>query len=226
MARGNRVTPFGTLEAVAARGRMMGNRGDLHGRDGSIVATRRSGNLRWISCTLEEVLGRRVVFDTPGRYTPLFFADEAVALAAGHRPCRLCRDAAFRRFAAAWNRCHGRSPEVRVAVGEIDRRLDPLRGAADEHPRARLGDLPDGSFVVRPDAPETALLIWRGGLWPWSHQGYCDAVAIDGRDEVTVLTPAPIVAVLAAGYVPDVDPSAARRPALGTASDPADRDGR
>lgn len=211
MARGNRVTPFGTLEAVAARGRLMGNRGDLHGRDGAIVATRRSGNRRWISCTLEEVLGRRVVFDTPGRYTPLFFADEAVALAAGHRPCRLCRDAAFRRFAAAWNLSRGRPPETRVAVDEIDRALDPLRGAAAERPRARLGDLPDGTFVARPAAPETALLIWRGGLRPWSHQGYGAAVAIDGDEEVTVLTPAPIVAALAAGYVPDVDPAASRR---------------
>ena len=31
----------------------------------------------------------------PGRWTPLFFWDEAVAFAAGHRPCALCRHADF-----------------------------------------------------------------------------------------------------------------------------------
>ena len=34
----------------------------------------------------------------PGRFTELFFLDEATALAAGHRPCALCRSADFRRF--------------------------------------------------------------------------------------------------------------------------------
>ena len=34
----------------------------------------------------------------PGRWTALFFHDEAVALAAGHRPCALCRRAAYQRY--------------------------------------------------------------------------------------------------------------------------------
>ena len=32
----------------------------------------------------------------PGRYTELFFLDEATAYAAGHRPCAECRRAACR----------------------------------------------------------------------------------------------------------------------------------
>ena len=36
----------------------------------------------------------------PGRYTGLFFLDEATALAAGHRPCAECRNADYQSFLA------------------------------------------------------------------------------------------------------------------------------
>ncbi|MBM7048362.1 hypothetical protein [Rhizobium lusitanum] len=67
---------------MSARGTLMGNRGDLHSADGSIGRTWKLK--RWISRTLHSPIGYRVAFDTPGRYTPLFFADEVTALAAGH----------------------------------------------------------------------------------------------------------------------------------------------
>ena len=40
--------------------------------------------------------------DEPRLYTELFFLDEAVALAAGHRPCAECRRDDYVRFQAAW----------------------------------------------------------------------------------------------------------------------------
>lgn len=40
----------------------------------------------WISCVLDWRGGWRDVMP-PGRWTPLFFLDEATALAAGHRSC-------------------------------------------------------------------------------------------------------------------------------------------
>ena len=79
----NRVTPEGEIEANAARGTLMGNRGILHD------AHRQLGKSRWkhpawIACVLA-FKGRRRELMRPGRYTELFFTDEAVALAAGHQ---------------------------------------------------------------------------------------------------------------------------------------------
>ena len=38
----------------------------------------------------------------PGRFTELFFLDDATALAAGHRPCALCRREDYARLGAIW----------------------------------------------------------------------------------------------------------------------------
>ena len=39
---------------------------------------------------------------SPGRFTELFFLDEATAFAAGHRPCALCRREDYIRFTEIW----------------------------------------------------------------------------------------------------------------------------
>ena len=78
--RQNRVTPFGDIVAVSARGTLMGNRGCLHDGAGRIV--RRTRLPAWIYCLLE-FKGRKRTVMSPGRYTELFFLDEATALAAG-----------------------------------------------------------------------------------------------------------------------------------------------
>ncbi|HEV3260423.1 MAG TPA: hypothetical protein VG013_26445, partial [Gemmataceae bacterium] len=84
MPRQNRVTPFGDIVAIPERGTFMGNRGVLHDAEGRI---RRAWQLkRWIVCVME-FRGRQRQVMTPGRYTELFFLDEATALAAGYRPC-------------------------------------------------------------------------------------------------------------------------------------------
>ena len=93
----NRVTPFGDLVAVTRRGAWMGNRGRLHDLDDDgepRIARFHAGNL-WIICALD-FHDRRVEQWGPTHYTVLFFLDEAVALAAGHRPVR---SAAGRPFA-------------------------------------------------------------------------------------------------------------------------------
>src|SRR5262245_21991456 len=70
--------------ATPDRGTFMGNRGVLHDADGRI---RRAWQLkRWIVCVLEFKGQKRQVL-MPGHYPELFFLDEAIALAAGHRPC-------------------------------------------------------------------------------------------------------------------------------------------
>ena len=85
----NRVTPAGELIATEHRGTMYGNRGVLHNENLALV--RRYQVRRWLVCVLE-FRGRQRPIMRPRRYTELFFLDEAVALAAGHRPCSECRD--------------------------------------------------------------------------------------------------------------------------------------
>ncbi len=201
--RRNRVTPFGVLEAVPARGTLMGNRGCLHGRDGAI-GPRPFRHRAWITCELE-FRGRRRTIDAPGRYTPLFFADEATALAAGHRPCAECRRTRYSLFKAAWRKAHGLGPLAALSAADIDRELHEGRidGAGPQRTHtARLGDLPGGTFVAIPAASGRALLFWGGLLHSWSHHGYADGWPADPDQIVIVLTPKPIVRVLTAGYVP------------------------
>ena len=72
----NRVDPFGRLVATLHRGKLMGNRGLIHGSHQNIE--REFRGKRWIYCVLE-FKGRRRKPMTPGLYTELFFLDEATA---------------------------------------------------------------------------------------------------------------------------------------------------
>ena len=56
--------------------------------------------------------------DQPHIWTPLFFLDDAVALAAGHRPCAFCRRPDYRAYRDAVS---GDGPPWKAM--EIDRRL-------------------------------------------------------------------------------------------------------
>src|ERR1700686_4131497 len=115
----NRVEPGGAIVRSAARGTFMGNRGGaLHNQKREIV--RPYASRRWITCLLE-FRGRRRSVMSPGRYTELFFLDEAVALAAGHRPCAECRRERFNAFRNAWRHA-GDSREGKKAplADEID----------------------------------------------------------------------------------------------------------
>src|SRR6266480_4306745 len=101
-----RVTPLGELVAHPARGLVYGNRGCLHDETGRI--RRRYDGKRWIACRLQFRGWLRRPLLQPGRFTELFFLDEATALAAGHRPCALCRREDYVRLAALWRELHGR----------------------------------------------------------------------------------------------------------------------
>src|ERR1700688_1868525 len=141
----NRVDPFGSLISTAARGTIMGNRGGaLHNADREIVRGYKSR--RWIACVLE-FRGRYRVVMSPNRYTELFFLDEAVAFAAGHRPCAECRRERYNAFKDAWRLVH-RLHETPFA-DEMDVELHPAR--IDRRKKvtyeAALRSLPDGCFV-------------------------------------------------------------------------------
>jgi hypothetical protein len=201
----NRVTPFGEIVAVRERGTLMGNRGGCLHTDRRTLTRRRWVSRRWIVCVLQ-FRGRRRQVMTPGRYTELFFLDEATALAAGHRPCRECRCADHERFMAAWLRGNlALGLPADVGIDEVDRVLHAERVRADGSKvtfPARLGDLPDGVLVAPGNVPERALLLAVGSLWRWTASGYAERLPLDPAAEVEVLTPRSTVSAIAVGYRP------------------------
>jgi hypothetical protein len=195
----NRVDPFGNLIRAPARGTMMGNRGGaLHNREREIVRSYKSR--RWIACVLE-FRGRHRTVMSEGRYTELFFLDEAVAFAAGHRPCAECRRERFNVFRDAWRRARGMD-NLPVA-DEMDAELHPAR--IDKRKKvtyeAAMGSLPDGCFV---QIDGRAYLVWSGALLLWTPDGYTRRHTGTADATVTVLTPEPIVACLRHGYKPEI----------------------
>src|SRR6266567_439698 len=103
----------------------MGNRGGaLHNEKREIV--RPYASRRWITCLLE-FKGRQRSVMSPGRYTELFFLDEAVALAAGHRPCAECRRERFNAFRDAWSRSADPRGVHSPGAGEIDMEMHRAR---------------------------------------------------------------------------------------------------
>jgi hypothetical protein len=202
----NRVTPFGDIVAAHGRGLFMGNRGVLHDAHRRVV--RVSQVRRWIVCRLE-FRGRHRQVMTPGSYTELFFLDEAAAFAAGHRPCAECRHDDYVRFRDAWP-ARPRGPKL--AADDIDRRLHAERLAAPGIKRTyreRPAALPDGTYV---DLGGMAWLVWDDTLLRWSAGGYVETRLCPRRGLVTVLTPPSTVAVIRAGYRPQVHGSAALAP--------------
>lgn len=96
----NRVTPTAEVVSDPGRGLLMGNRGCLHDADLRLGLSRWRST-HWICCVLEWKGVRRHPMP-PGRWTALFFLDEATALAAGHRPCAYCRRPDFAAIAAGY----------------------------------------------------------------------------------------------------------------------------
>jgi hypothetical protein len=188
----NRVTPLGEIITDPARGHVYGNRGCLHDAEGRI-RRRYSGKL-WIACRLEFKDRRRPLL-RPGRYTELFFLDDATALAAGHRPCAECRREDYNRFLAQWPYPGERAPEINARLHA--ERLDEHRG--QRHHDADLDALPDGTFIVRDGAP---WLVHGDRLRRWTPAGYTDALPRPTATAARVITPPSLVATLAAGWKP------------------------
>ena len=192
MALQNRVTPQSELIADPARGLVYGNRGCLHDADGRI--RRRYNGKRWIACRLEFKGWHRAPLQQPGRFTELFFLDEATAFAAGHRPCALCRREDFDRLVEL----------LGLRADAIDEqlhaeRVDP-RNRAQRHHEAVLDELPDGAFVLEGGEP---WLVLGDQLLRWTPAGY-SARRVRPRGPAILLTPPTLVEVLRAGWEPAV----------------------
>jgi hypothetical protein len=169
----------------------------MHDDQGRI--RRRYGTRRWIACRLEFRGWERGPKLQPGRFTELFFLDEATAFAAGHRPCALCRRGDYVRLSEIWRELHpGQS-----GADAIDLQLHGERVAPDtraqRHHRAPLGDLPDGAFVLHDGEP---WLVRGPELARWTPAGYAERIARPREGAATVITPPSLVAVLRAGWEP------------------------
>ncbi|HKE27843.1 MAG TPA: hypothetical protein VKB88_36050 [Bryobacteraceae bacterium] len=194
----NRVDPYGVLFRTPARGTIMGNRGGaLHNDAREIVRSWKTR--RWIACVLEFKGIRRAVM-SPRRYTELFFLDEAVAFAAGHRPCAECRRERFNAFKAAWS---GR-PVLADAI-DLELHRHRVEHLTQVPHRAPLESLPDGTFVEIDHSP---WLVWNNALLLWTPESYTQRRPRPAHATVTVLTPRPIVECFRRGYAPQIHTSA------------------
>ena len=191
MPQRNRVTPYGDIVVSGLRGRWMGNRGCLH-RGHDVV--RPWNGKRWIICALE-FKGWVAPKWAPGRWTALFFLDEAVALAAGHRPCALCRRADYRRYRTALGATGADAIDARLHRERLDERRKRLHTLA-------WRDVPVGTFVEIDGAPHVVL---SDRVRCWSPEsGYGDERTRPMRGDARVLTPPASVGVLRAGYEPQI----------------------
>jgi hypothetical protein len=190
----NRVTPMGDIEAIPLRGAWTGNRGILH--SGTEIVRFHTSD-RWITCALA-FRGRWHEQWQPGHYTFLYFHDEAVSFAAGHRPCAECRRSSYDAYRAAWAAGLGVAPP---SAKGIDQQLHGERIVRRSH-RRRLhelpwADLPDGAFVLLDAVPA---VVVGGHLREWTRAGYRARRARPARGTASVITPPSTVAALRAGY--------------------------
>jgi len=204
----NRVTPLSQVIATPQRGLVYGNRGSLHDAERRI--RRNYDGKRWIACRLEFRGRHRERLMQPGRYTELFFLDEATAFAAGHRPCAECRREDYVRFSALWHNLH----PGQVGADAIDAQLHGERivsgTRAQRHHEVAFDELPDGAFVLHPREP---FLVLGGSLLRWTPGGYARGVPRPTQGEAAAITPPSLLAVLRTDWqplVPLLHPSAMR----------------
>jgi len=203
----NRMTPLGELVADPGRGLVYGNRGCLHDERGRI--RRRFNGKRWIACRLRFRGWHREPLLQPGRFTELFFLDEATAFAAGHRPCALCRREDYVRFGEIWRELHPNQVGAEAIDAQLHaERIQPGMRTHRLH-EAPFDGLPDGAFVLQEDEP---FLVVGGELLRWSTAGYVERSLRLPPGRTRLITPPSLVEVLRAGWrplVPLFHPSAA-----------------
>jgi hypothetical protein len=204
----NRVTPLGELVADPARGLVYGNRGCLHDEAGRI--RRRYNGERWLACRLQFRGWHRRPLQQPGRFTELFFLDDATAFAAGHRPCALCRREDYDRLAAIWRELH----PGQIGADAIDAQLHSERVTPTTreqlHHHAPLDGLPDGAFILLEGEP---WLVLGARLLRWTVAGYAEERPRTAHEQAILITPPSLVAVLHTDWQPLVSllhPSAKR----------------
>ncbi|NDW52561.1 hypothetical protein [Aliiroseovarius sp. PrR006] len=197
----NRVLPTGEIVADPARGMFTGNRGILPFTKGGLGVSRWK-HPHWIICDLTHPKGRYHGPMPARAWTPLFFLDEAVGLAAGHRPCAYCRPDAYRAFKSAWAKAH--APMGHQQIDQMLHKARVTRSRQQVRHMADCSGLPDGTFILLNQKPH---LLRGARARCFSKHEYSTSTARPNA-EVQVLTPAPTVAALRAGFSPKLHSSA------------------
>ena len=192
---------MGDIEAIPLRGAWTGNRGILH--SGREIVRFHASDL-WITCALE-FRGRWQAQWQPHHYTFLYFHDEAVSFAAGHRPCAECRRESYNAYRTTWAEALGVDlPSATV----INKQLHAERIVKGTHRRclhpASWSDLPDGAFVLL-DAPA---VVVGSHLAEWTAEGYRTRHRKPRRGTANLITPPSTIAALRAGYPVQIDDAA------------------
>lgn len=195
MPHQNRINPYKEICFSSHRGGLMGNRGHLHNERQEII--RNFQLKRWIICVLDFKERKRTIMQK-GRYTELFFWDEATALAAGHRPCAECQRDKFNIFKSLWAKANDLET---TTTQQMDEFLHKERTVRDKTV-VRLADIPDGSFIEYDTQP---FLKYRDKIYEWGFCGYKDGIHIGSEESVLLLTPLSIVKTISAGYLPQIN---------------------
>lgn len=200
----NRVTPFGDIVAIPQRGLFTGNRGILHDPASRTLLKRRWTTKAWLIC-LCEFKGRRRAVMGGRSWTELFFLDEAVALAAGHRPCFFCRRRAAEAFRAAWAKASGSEPPLAAEIDAVlhRERLERRQKRLHRIP-GPVHALPAGAVIA---AGGEAYTVAGGRLFRWTERGYAPLHEPPRSDGL--LTPPSTLAAIRAGYRPVLHPALA-----------------
>jgi hypothetical protein len=198
----NRVTPGGEIVAIPLRGAWAGNRGILH--EGHRIVRSHASDL-WITCALQ-FRGRWSEQWLPRHFTWLYFHDEAVSFAAGHRPCAECRRDAYLAYRDAWSQGLG---VPQPSAKQMNRDLHRERIVRGTHTR-RLHELawrqlPDGVFVRTAEGPA---VVVGDHFTTWTRAGYGTKVPRPRRGAAEVITPPSSVAAMRAGYPVQIDDQA------------------
>lgn len=211
MPRQNRIDPFGDLHAIPERGTFTGNRGCLVDDSGRLVR-HHQGSL-WITCVLS-YKDWRSPLAAPHHWTPIFFLDDAVALAAGHRPCGLCRPVGYLSYKTAvlGGAGSGRSMSAvdlnrQLGAERLHRGRGLQRSTDRKITTARLDALPDGAVVVGPKDNQPRLVL-ADRLLRFDFGGWTDPEGRPADATVAVLTPPTSVTALANGFSPTLHASA------------------
>jgi len=200
----NRVDPWGKLHAVSDKGLFLGNRGIIHNDQKEIIASHKIQG--WVTCRLSyKGVSRQIM--APGKYTELFFLDEATAFSAGHRPCAQCRNKRYREFKKLWIEANvkllGERPPTAANIDKIIHHERINKGEKVTY-TADCMLLPNGTIV---QINSSAYIIWEKELFKWSFSGYSPSEKEQEIKSVEVLTPKSYVRMYSKGYIPCVHES-------------------
>jgi hypothetical protein len=186
-----------------------GNRGCLVDDDRQLVRHHQSS--LWIICEAS-FRGWKHPLDQPHRWTPVFFLDDAVGLAAGHRPCGFCRPDAYRSYRDAISAAD--STPQRWSASDINRqlateRLSRGRGLDRAGDRrlwsANIADLPSGAVILW---NEHAHLVGTSTIQRFTFDGWAEPTPRPSDASVEVITPPLSIAALTNGFALQLHPTA------------------